>query len=420
MQKKTIHPPMQASQSNISVHKNDPCTSANTLSTLTPAQLSALANMLAQFESNTLSPIQADTKSDSITFADWAATYLSEYVAVSCKPSAIEHYSDNLEKHIIPEIGALPLAGITTADIQGMLRRQELHGNCKTGGRLSAKSIRNLRTVASACFAQAVESNLISCNPVSGTVVHKATRPRVEIMEEESLQALKGFIYTDGNLMNVGIILAAEYALRRGEICALRWRDYNGMYLHISETVKRLKKPDNNTLPQGTAKTQLVFCSAKSEDSIRHLAVSPASQAFLDAQKQRFFKMFDRPAGSDDFIVFNSEGGLTDPDNLTHYFADLLDGLGLPHVKLHALRHTFASRAIEMGIDIDSVSGILGHSSVSTTSYYYLRPRQKGMNDALWKLSGAAAAAPASLPCIVRGRNAEHKHTRRNDFSQSA
>lgn len=389
---------------------NTPMTSANVL---TADQLTALADMLEKFKSQTGQKEQPSEPT--ITFADWAETYLSDYVAVSCKPSAVEHYADNLNKHIIPEIGALPLVSITTADIQGMLRRQEQHGNCKTGGKLSAKSIRNMRTVASACFAQAVESNLISSNPVSGTVAHKAARPRVEIMEEEPLRKLREFIYTDGNLMNVGIILAAEYALRRGEICALRWRDYDGMYLHISQTVKRLKKQDSDKLPIGVAKTQLVFCSAKTEDSIRHLAVSPANQMFLKAQRERYLALFDREAGPDDFIVYNAEGGLTDPDNLTHYFADILDGLGLPHVKLHALRHTFASRAIEMGIDINSVSGILGHSNVNTTSYYYLRPRQKGMNDALWKLSGAAAAAPSALPCIIRGRRVEHKHTRRND-----
>lgn len=108
---------------------------------------------------------------------------------------------------------------------------------------------------------------------------------------------------------------------------------------------------------------------------------------------------------------------MTDPDNLSHYFADILDGLGLQHVKLHALRHTFASRAIEMGVDIDSVSGILGHSNVTTTAYYYLKPRQHGMNDTMWRLSGDNTAVPTVLPSIVRGREKkDHVHTRRKTF----
>lgn len=356
-----------------------------------------------------------------MSFSEWAEIYLKDYAALSCKPAALEHYEDNLRKHIIPEIGSMALSEITTADIQAMLRKQELTGNLRDGGRLSAKSIRNMRTAASACFSQAVESGLISSNPVIGSVVHKATRPNVDVMEDESLCKLRDFICTDGNLMNAGIILAAEFALRRGEICALRWRDYDGVYLNIRETVKRLKDPHCDRSSPGSPRTHLVFNTVKTESSIRHLAVSPQNQMFLEAQRHRFFELFGRFPTPDDFIVFNSEGGITDPDNLSHYFSDLLNGLGLPHVKLHALRHTFASRAIEMGIDIDSVSGILGHSSITTTSYYYLKPRQKSMNDALWRISGTSSAAPSSLPCVIRGKQVkEHVSTRRKNFTGAA
>ena len=350
-----------------------------------------------------------------MTLAEWAEIFLKDYASVSCKPSAVEHYADNLYKHIIPEIGALSMKNISTADIQTMLRNQEQHGNLRDSGRLSAKSLRNMRTVTSACFAQAVETGLISANPVTGTVVRKASKPKVDVMEEESLRRLRDYICTDGNLMNAGIILAAEFALRRGEICALRWRDYDGIYLHIRETVKRLKVTGDPA--PGELRTHLVFNSVKTDSSERDLAVSPANQEFLEAQRHRFKNIFGRETEPDDFIVYSSSGGLTDPDNLSHYFADLLDGLGLPHVKLHALRHTFASRAIEMGVDIDSVSGILGHSNVTTTAYYYLRPRQRSMNDALWRISGSASAVPNALPSVVRGREVgEHVHTRRKNF----
>lgn len=356
-----------------------------------------------------------NTFESSMTFEEWDHVYLDEYAALSCKPSALEHYADNLLKHVVPEIGALLMTDITTAHIQAMLRNQEQHGNLRDNGRLSAKSLRNMRTAASACFSQAVESGVIHSNPVTGTVVRKASKPKVEVMEEDSLLQLRDFICTDWNLMNAGIILAAEFALRRGKICALRWRDYDGIYLHIRETVKRLKV--DGVPEEGQPRTRLVFNSVKTDSSERDLVVSPANQAFLESQRQRFDDLFGQAAGPDDFIIFSSTGGLTDPDNLSHYFSDLLDGLGLPHVKLHALRHTFASRAIEMGVDIDSVSGILGHSNVTTTAYYYLRPRQRSMNDALWRISGTSSAVPSALPCVVRGRQLKpHTHTRRKSF----
>lgn len=350
----------------------------------------------------------------SMTLAEWAEVFLSDYVALSCKPSALEHYEDNLNKHILPEIGDLLLKDITTADIQTMLRNQEQHGNLRDKGRLSAKSLRNMRTAASACFSQAVELGIIHANPVAGTVVRKASRPKVAVMEDESMRQLRDFIYTDDNLMNAGIILAAEFALRRGEICAARWRDYDGVYLNIRETVKRLKVKHPT---EDGPRTKLVFNSVKSDDSDRSLAVSPSSKLFLESQRERFADLFGRYPGPDDFIIYSSTGGITDPDNLSHYFADVLDGLGLPHIKFHALRHTFASHAIEVGIDIDTVSGILGHADVATTASFYLKPRQKPMNDAMWKLSGASGSAPKSLPkrdLMFCGE--EHVHTRRKNF----
>ncbi len=96
-------------------------------------------------------------------------------------------------------------------------------------------------------------------------------------------------------------------------------------------------------------------------------------------QYERFTRLFGREPGLDDFVFYNKNGGLMDPDNLSHYFGDVLEGLRLPHVKFHALRHTFATRAVEKHIDVATVAGILGHADVTTTTHYYLHPRQDAM-----------------------------------------
>ena len=80
--------------------------------------------------------------------------------------------------------------------------------------------------------------------------------------------------------------------------------------------------------------------------------------------------------------------------NLSHYFGDVLKGLGLPHVKYHALRHTFATRAVEQGVDVATVSGLLGHADVTTTTHYYVHPCEEAMRRAM---SGVAPVATASL-----------------------
>lgn len=353
-------------------------------------------------------------KSSAPLLRDWVNEYLDTYVRPVCKPSSTAYFADNLLKHVVPALGDVPLDEIDSATLQRFFNDQAAHGRLTDGGPLSTKSIRNLRTAVSGCFTMAVAQGVLGKNPVPGTVIRRSVKPVVETMSETDHDKLMNFLFTDPNLMNLGIILCASLAMRRGEVCALRWKDYDGAYLHIHSTVKRLPSDD----PQGP-KTKLVFGPAKTEAAKRDLALPPDLCTLLDLQAQRFADMFGAPPGPEDFIVFNAVGTLTDPDNLTHYFSDVLAGLGLKHVKLHALRHTFATRAVEQGIDIETVSGLLGHTDVTTTTHYYLHPRQEAMNNALWKLSSAVGTPPKKLPCVVRGQDVSHKYTRRASFAVS-
>ena len=74
---------------------------------------------------------------------------------------------------------------------------------------------------------------------------------------------------------------------------------------------------------------------------------------------------------------------MLDPDHLSAYWRDVLDGLHLPHVRFHDIRHTFATRAIEQGVDAATVAGLLGHADVTTTTHYYVHPREASMHRAM-------------------------------------
>ena len=350
------------------------------------------------------------------TVSEWVEEYLQHYVYPSCKPSAAEHYADNLEKHLIPALGKLPLRKLDAPTLQKFFNEQALHGHLKTGGPLSVKSLRNLRTAVSACLTQAVALGLIGSNPVPGTVIRRAPKVNVETLSEADRDKLLVFLCKDENLMNPALILAAELGLRRGEICALRWSDYDSAgFLHVNNTVKRLRCGKSDSL----TKTRLVLGPVKSDSSRRVLALCPFLQQLVLRQAERRRERFGEPE-SEDFIFFNAAGGITDPDNLSHYFSDVLAGLGLPHVKLHALRHTFATRAVEMGVDIDTISGLLGHSDVTTTAHYYLHPRQQAMNNALWKLSSAPGLPPVSGGQNPVRSSSAHSFRRRAGFPDPA
>lgn len=164
--------------------------------------------------------------------------------------------------------------------------------------------------------------------------------------------------------------------------------------LRVEQTVRRISKFDDS-LTYGN-RTEMVFSTVKTDASNRELYLPDVLQDLLVLQYERYQRLFRKTPAGDDFIVFNQYGSFMDPDNLSHYFGDVLEGLGLPHVKYHALRHTFATRAVEKGIDIATVSGLLGHADVTTTMHYYVHPREDSMRQAM------SAMGPVGQPYMRR------------------
>lgn len=317
------------------------------------------------------------TPGESTTLQDWLIYWLENYIKPIAKPSSYEHYRDNCEKHIIPELGNLPIASISSRILQHFFNEQAKTGNKRTGGPLSTKSMRNMRVVLDVAFKQALAEGLIGSNPVPLTVIKACKTKKPEVMTDEMQETLERYLFENDNHFHPAILLALYTGLRRGEICALRWKNYNEGTgrLSVCETVRRL---NNYDAKPGEPKTMLVFNDVKTDSSHRDLIMPPILQDILRKQKERFAVNFHIP-GQEDFIFFSSTGGVLDPDNLQHYFSKLLNKLGLDHVKFHAIRHTFATRAIEKGIDIATVSGILGHADVTTTTHFYVHPREKAM-----------------------------------------
>lgn len=198
----------------------------------------------------------------------------------------------------------------------------------------------------------------------------------------DSQRVLETYLFEHFGHKEAGILLALYTGMRLGEICALRWKNYQestGM-LSVESTVRRISDIDSNPM---ASKTQLVFGSVKTTFSERELYMPDVVQQLLKLQRERFAKEFGREACDEDFIVFNRCGRVMDPDNLSHYFSRILRQLHLEHVKFHAMRHTFATRAIENGIDVATVSGLLGHADVTTTTHFYVHPRDEAMRAAM-------------------------------------
>lgn len=317
------------------------------------------------------------------TLSEWASYWLETYVKPVAKPSGYEHYHDNLHKHILPKLGRIRLTRLTTPTVQTFLNEAAEHGNLRTGGPLSPKSIKNMRVVLDVCCKRAVADGYMPANPIPATVYKHCSTHRVDVLSDPHQKTLEEWLFQDLSLQNAGIIQGLYSGMRLGEVCALRWKHFDPQRgsIYVSETVRRVSNyKDDATYG---SKTHLVFSDAKTDSSKRTLYLPSILLSLLSFQYERFSKLFGHEPTPEDFIFFNSKGGLMDPDNLSHYFGDVLDGLGLPHVKFHALRHTFATRAVENGVDVATVSGLLGHADVTTTTHYYVHPREEAMRRAM-------------------------------------
>lgn len=239
-----------------------------------------------------------------------------------------------------------------------------------------------LRRMLSRWRSRAVADGIMPVNPVPATVYTHCRSKKLTILSDDAQATLEKWLFSDLSLNNVGIILALYTGMRLGEVCAVRWRDYDAASgtLHITQTVRRVTIDPSAEYGK---RTKLVFSTAKTEASERSLYLPEVLQGLLTVQWERFRSLFERAPDGADFIIYSAVGGVLDPDHLSAYWRDVLDGLKLPHVRFHDIRHTFATRAIEQGVDAATVAGLLGHADVTTTTHYYVHPREASMHRAM-------------------------------------
>ena len=317
-----------------------------------------------------------------MTLNEWTEQWLATYVKPVAKPSGYEHYCDNMYKHILPKLGNLPMNELTTAVVQQFLNGEALHGNLRTGGPMSAKSVKNMRVVLDVCCKRAVADGIMPVNPVPATVYTHCRSKKLTVLSDDAQATLEKWLFSDLSLNNAGIILALYTGMRLGEVCAVRWKGYDAASgtLHITQTVRRVTIDPSAEYGK---RTKLVFSTAKTEASERSLYLPEVLQGLLTVQWERFRSLFGRAPNGEDFIIYSAAGGVLDPDHLSAYWRDVLDGLHLPHVRFHDIRHTFATRAIEQGVDVATVAGLLGHADVTITTHYYVHPREASMHRAM-------------------------------------
>ena len=197
----------------------------------------------------------------------------------------------------------------------------------------------------------------------------------IVILNSSELNILENGLSTDSSLESLGIMLSLYTGLRIGEICALRWCDIDleNKVLHVRHTIARVK----NTNMVGNAKTCLVIDKPKTKSSLRDIPITTKIFSLLSTAR----------ATSVSEYVISDQSTFLSPRTYEYRFHKKLKEHNIKDINYHALRHTFATRCIEKGIDVKSLSEILGHSNVSITLNTYVHSSMELKRSQLEKLN---------------------------------
>lgn len=309
----------------------------------------------------------------STTFLDWLRLWLETYMKNTLKQSTYVSYRGYIENHIAPAFPTLKLKDLTTKLLQDFYNYKQ-----STEG-LSPKTISNLHRCLHKAMKQAVLEHYIDYNPCDAVNLPRNEKPQIEIFTREQQQLLTYTSYQ----FRYGIFIRPVLAtgIRMGELLGLRWEDidFNKRMLSIRRTLNRLPKVDYDGIGNST---EIVIQEPKTKNSIRSIPL--ISNIANELQQWRTVQKNDAMTAGNayqdsGFLVTNPFGGYVEPRTFKDFYDEILNASGLGHHTFHALRHTFATRAMEQGMDAKTLSILLGHYSVAFTldTYTHVLDSQK-------------------------------------------
>ncbi len=291
-----------------------------------------------------------------VTFQEAAASWLSSRTP-AWKESTLAHYTRIVRQYLLPELGPLALLEITSAMMEAFLRRMREQGG-RDGGPLSAKTVSDLRCVLVQILSYANTKGWLIQVPNCPSVTSRL--PVVTVLSRQEQQRLIQAILREGTVFGLGVLLSLYAGLRIGEVCGLMWKDVDRVNatLKISRTVMRIAD-----LGGSGARTKIVVSAPKTETSNRTVPLPGLVFQYLMQ-----FRL------ADDLYILTGRDKCMEPRVCRDRFSRLLGRSGIRHYSFHTLRHTYATRCIESGMDVKSLSEMMGHADVKITMQRYVHP----------------------------------------------
>lgn len=304
------------------------------------------------------------------SFAEWMKYWMENELMGSVKASSYQTYLYQANRHLIPHLGDMELTELNPKAMLSFV-------NCLQEKGLSESTIRSVYRLLSACMRAALDEGVIRKNPCKKIRIRHEESREQRVMSQSEQKIVEREMKCEGNL---SALMSMYTGLRLGEICGLKWADVdweNGT-ITVRRTVQRLKKLNHDC----GAKTHIMIGSPKSCSSHRTIPMP----VFLLKQLRELQKQVQEDAS--DFI-FSTTAHPAEPRTIQRRFEKAMCRLGLSGVHFHTLRHSFATRLLELGVDIKTVSVLLGHSSAKTTLDCYAHSLLEQQRNAVSRLAPA-------------------------------
>lgn len=289
------------------------------------------------------------------TIREIAAAW-KEYKRPYVKQSTMAAYVLILENHILPTFGEDNT--IPEHSVQAFVLRKIESG-------LSTKSVKDILIVLKMVMMFGVKKEWMTYYEWDIKYPPSSENKVLDVLSVTNHRKILNHIQSHFTFMGLGIYISLSTGLRIGEVCALKWSDINVTdgILTVNRTIERIY------IIEGEKKhTELVINTPKTKNSCREIPMNKELLGMLKPLK----KVVD-----DDYYILTNDERPIEPRTYRNYYKRLMEKLDIPKLKYHGLRHSFATRCIEVGCDYKTVSVLLGHSNISTTLNLYVHPNME-------------------------------------------